>query len=317
MLRLTALLFLGFVAAAQAQLPDRPLRMLLPSPPGGTADIVARVLAEAVAPQLPRGVVVENRPGANGNIALAEAARAAPDGSTIFLCAFGPCGANPSLYPRQGFDLQRDFTGLILVGSVQNVMTVRNGLPATTLAEVLALVRAQPGRISFASSGVGASNHLGPELLRGRFGLDWVHVPYRGSGPALTDLIAGNVDVFFDNVPSVLPHLRSNAVRPIAVLSAQRAPQLPDVPTFAEAGAPGVVVESWFGMIAPARTPPDTVAALNAAFARALAQPALRSRFAELGVVPLGGSPQQAGEHMAAEIARWATVIRQNDIRAE
>ncbi|MFC7556983.1 Bug family tripartite tricarboxylate transporter substrate binding protein [Pseudoroseomonas wenyumeiae] len=159
------------------------------------------------------------------------------------------------MYPQQGFDLRKDFAGLILVGTVQNVMTVRPGLPAATLQEVLALVKARPGAVSFASSGVGASNHLGPEMLRGRFGLDWVHVPYRGSGPATTDLIAGNVDVFFDNVPSILPHLRSGAVRPIAVLSAQRAPELPEVPTFAEAGVPGVVIESWFGLIAPARVP--------------------------------------------------------------
>jgi tripartite-type tricarboxylate transporter receptor subunit TctC len=317
MLRLAALLFCGLIGVAQAQLPDRPVRVVLPSPPGGTADIVARVLADTLAPQLPRGIVVDNKPGANGNIAVAEVARAAPDGSTLFFCAFGPCGANPSLYPPQGFDLQRDFAGLVLIGSVQNVMTVRPGLPATTLQEVLALVRAQPGKISFASSGVGASNHLGPEMLRGRFGLDWVHVPYRGSGPATTDLIAGNVDIFFDNVPSILPHLRSGTVRPIAVLSAQRAPELPDVPTFAEAGVPGVVIESWFGLIAPARTPAGTVAALNAAFNKALAEPALRRRFTEIGVVPLGGTPQQATDHMHAEIARWAEVIRQNGIRAE
>jgi tripartite-type tricarboxylate transporter receptor subunit TctC len=317
MLRLAALLFCGLISVAQAQLPDRTVRIILPSPPGGTADIVARLLAESVAPHLAKGVVVDNKPGANGNIALAEAARAAPDGSALFLCAFGPCGANPSLYPQQGFDLRKDFAGLILVGSVQNVMTVRPGLPAATLQEVLALVKARPGAISFASSGVGASNHLGPEMLRGRFGLDWVHVPYRGSGPATTDLIAGNVDVFFDNVPSILPHLRSGAVRPIAVLSAQRAPELPEVPTFAEAGVPGVVIESWFGLIAPAQVPAGTLADLNAAFGKALASPALRRRFTELGVAPLGGSPQQATDHMHAEITRWAEVIRQNGIRAE
>jgi tripartite-type tricarboxylate transporter receptor subunit TctC len=317
MLRLAALLFMGLVGVAQAQLPDRPIRIVLPSPPGGTAEIVARILAQTVTPLLTKGVVVDNKPGANGNIALAEVARSAPDGATIFFCAFGPCGANPSLYPAQGFDLRKDFAGLILVGSVQNVMTVRNSLPATTLQEVLALVKAQPGKLSFASSGVGASNHLGPEMLRGRFGLDWVHVPYRGSGPATTDLIAGNVDIFFDNVPSILPHLRSGLVRPIAVLSPQRASELPDVPTFAEAGVPDVVIESWFGLIAPARIPAATLADLNTAFGKALADPALRRRFTELGVVPMGGSPQQASDHMNAEITRWAEVIRQNGIRAE
>lgn len=302
---------------AAAQLPDRPVRLVVGSPPGGTTDIMARLLAEAAEGVLPRGAIVENRPGANGNIAMAGVARAAPDGETLIVCAFGPCGANPALYANAGFDLARDFAPVILTGAVRNVMVVRRTFPAATLGEVIAKVRAEPGRVSFASSGAGASNHLGPELLRTRFGLDWVHVPYRGSAPAITDLIAGNVDVFFDNLPSILPHIRAGSVRPVAVVAAERVPELPEVPTFAEAGAPGVVIDSWFGLMAPARTPRETVVALNLAFTRAMEKPDFRRRAREAGITPLASTPEQMAEHVRAEATRWAEVVRTNGIRAE
>ena len=304
-------------APALAQLPDRPVRLIVGSPPGGGTDIMARLLADGADGLLPRGAVVENRPGANGNIAMGEVARAAPDGTTLVVCAFGPCGAGPALYANPGYDLARDYAPVILTGAVRNVMVVRRTFPATTLREVIAKVRAEPGRVTFASSGAGASNHLGPELLRTRFGLDWTHVPYRGSAPAITDLIAGNVDVFFDNLPSILPHIRGGSVRPVAVVAAERVPELPDVPTFAEAGAPGVVIDSWFGLLAPARTPPATVAALNAAFNRAVERPEFRARAAAAGIVPLGGTPEAMGNHVRAEAARWAEVVRTNGIRVE
>jgi tripartite-type tricarboxylate transporter receptor subunit TctC len=308
---------LSLAPPALAQLPDRPVRLIVGSPPGGTTDIMARLLAEASEGQLPRGAVVENRPGANGNIAMGEVARATPDGTALIVCAFGPCGANPALYANPGYDLARDYAPVLLTGAVRNIMVVRRDFPASTLQEVIAKVRAEPGRVTFASSGAGASNHLGPELLRTRFGLDWVHVPYRGSAPAITDLIAGNVDVFFDNIPSILPHVRAGSVKPIAVVAAQRVPEVPDVPTFAEGGAPGVVIDSWFGLMAPARTPPATVAALNAAFNRALESPNLRRRAAEAGIAPLGGTPEQMGERVRTEAARWAEVVRTNNLRAE
>jgi len=302
---------------ALAQLPDRPVRLVVGSPPGGTTDIMARLLAGAADGVLPRGAIVENRPGANGNLAMAGVARAAPDGETLIVCAFGPCGANPALYANTGYDLERDFAPVILTGAVRNVMVVRRNFPATTLQEVIAKVRAEPGRVTFASSGAGASNHLGPELLRTRFGLDWVHVPYRGSAPAITDLIAGNVDVFFDNLPSILPHIRAGSVRPVAVVAAERVAELPEIPTFAEAGAPGVVIDSWFGLMAPARTPRETVLALNAAFARAMEAPDFRRRAREAGIAPLSGTPEQMAAHVRAEAARWAEVVRTNGIRAE
>jgi tripartite-type tricarboxylate transporter receptor subunit TctC len=308
---LAALLPLG----ARAQAPERPVRLLVPFPPGGTTDIVARILANGT--RLPAGVVVENKAGAGGNIGTAEVARAAPDGTTLALCTIGTCAINPALYANPGYDLQRDFAPVILLGAVRNVMAVRPGLPAQTLLEVITLVRAQPDLITYGSSGVGASNHLAPELLRGLLGLGWAHVPYRGSAPAITDLIANRLDIFFDNLPSILPHLRSGAARAVAVAAAARVPELPEVPTFAEAGIPGVVIDSWFGVLAPAATPPATIAALNAAFNAALAEPATRARLQEAAVVPLGGPPARLSAQIHDESARWAAVIRQNNIRAE
>ena len=310
------LLALALPSAARAQLPDRPVRIIVPSPPGGTGDIVARLLAEAAGPLLPRGAVVDNRAGANGNIGMGEAQRGAADGSVLVQCAFGPCGANPSLYAQPGYELD-SFVPVILSGAVRNVMVARRGFPARTLPEVIALVRAKPGTVTFASSGVGASNHLGPELLRTRFGLDWVHVPYRGSGPAITDLIAGTVDVFFDNLPSILPHIRAGAVQPVATLAAERLPELPDLPTFGESGAPGVVIDSWFGFLAPPRTPPAVAEALNAAFNQALQRPEVQERLRAVGVVPLGGDTARMGAHVKAETQRWGEVVKANGIRAE
>jgi tripartite-type tricarboxylate transporter receptor subunit TctC len=319
MRRLLPLLALALIAAPVLanDLPDRPIRLIIPAPPGGTSDIMARVLAEAVSPHLLRGAVVENRGGAGGNIAAAEAARAAPDGTTLLQCSFGPCGANPSLYANPGYDLLRDFSGVILTGAVRNVMSVRKDLPAQNVQELLALARSRPGQLTFGSSGVGASNHIGPELLRVITGVDMVHVPYRGSGPATVDLIAGRIDIFFDNLPSVLPHIRAGSVRPMAAVSAARLPELPDLPTFAEQGVQGMAIDSWFGFLAPSRTPRPVINALNAAFAKALANETVRRRMIELGVVPLGGSPEDMDRYMRAEVERWTNVVRQRGIRAE
>jgi tripartite-type tricarboxylate transporter receptor subunit TctC len=320
MIRLAALALFALTAAlapAFGQIPDRAVRVIVPFTPAGTSDIVARILVNAVSADFPRGIIVENKGGAGGNLGTAEAARAPADGTTLVQCTIGTCGSNPSLYASPGYDLARDFTPVILTGAVRNVMTVRKDLPAKTLQEVIALAKASPGKLNFGSSGVGASNHLAPELLRGRLGIDWTHVPYRGSGPAIIDIAGGRIDVFFDNLPSILPQIRAGNVRAVAVVSEARVPELPDVPTFAESGVPGIVIDSWFGFLAPAATPPSVVAALNAAFNKALADPAVRARMEEVGVIPLGGPPERMGEHMRSEVARWGAVIRENKIRAE
>jgi tripartite-type tricarboxylate transporter receptor subunit TctC len=317
--RLIPVLALALPAAPglAADLPERPIRIIVPFAPGGTSDIVARVLAEAASAHLPRGAVVENRAGGGGNIGAAEAARGPSDGTTLLQCAFGPCGANPALYANPGYDLLADFAPVLLTGAVRNVMAVRRDLPAQDMAAFIALARSQAGAVSFGSSGVGASNHLGPELLRAVTGIEMVHVPYRGSGPAITDLIAGRIDVFFDNLPSILPHIRAGSVRALAAVSEGRLPELPDVPTFAEQGVQGMAIDSWFGFMAPARTPPAAIAALNAAFNKALEDPRVRARMVELAVAPLGGTPEAMGAHVRAEAARWAEVVRRQGIRAQ
>jgi tripartite-type tricarboxylate transporter receptor subunit TctC len=302
------------LAPASAQIPDRPVRVIVPFPPAGTSDILARLLVNAVTADFPRGIFVENKAGAGGNIGTIEAARATPDGTTIVQCTIGTCGSNPSMYQNPGYDLVRDFTPVILTGAVYNVMTVRKDLPAKNLQDVIALAKAQPGKLTYGSAGIGASSHLTPELLRGKLGIDWTHIPYRGSGPAIIDLTGGRIDVFFDNLPSILPQIRAGNARAIVVMSEKRVPELPDVPTLAEAGVPGIVIDSWFGFIAPAATPRPVVAALNAAFGKALADPAVRARMAEVGLIPLGGTPDQMGEHMRSEVTRWGAVVRENKI---
>jgi tripartite-type tricarboxylate transporter receptor subunit TctC len=316
-LAMLALLALTVPLPALGQIPDRSVRVIVPFAPAGTSDIMARILVNAVAADFPRGIIVENKSGAGGNIGMAEAVRAMPDGTTLVQCTIGTCGSNPSMYANPGYDLAKDFTPVILTGAVRNVMTVRKDLPAQTLQEVIALTKAQPGKLTYGSSGLGASNHLAPELLRGRLGTDWTHIPYRGSGPAIIDIAGGRIDVFFDNIPSILPQIRAGHVRAVAVVSEARVAELPDVPTFAEAGVPGIVIDSWFGFLAPAGTPPSVVAALNAAFNKALADPAVRARMAEVGVIPVGGTPERMGEHVRSEVARWSAVIRENNIKPQ
>lgn len=309
------------LAQSPGPLPNRVVRIVVPFAPGGTSDIVARILAVGATPFLPAGAVVDNRAGAAGNIGTAEVARAQPDGTTLIQCTIGTCAANPFLYGNPGYDLQRSFSPVILTGAVRNVMSVSNALPAKTLAEVVALARARPGTLTFGSSGVGASNQLAPELLRGMLGINWLHVPYRGSGPAITDLIGGRIDVFFDNLPSILPQIRAGTVRAVAAVSNERIPELPDVPTFRESGLPelaqGLEIDSWFGFLAPAGTPDAVVAALNAAFNKAMEDPTVRQRLRDAAVVPLGGPPSRMADQLRSEAARWGEVIRSNHISAE
>ena len=300
---------------AVAQLPDRPIRILVPFPPGGSTDLLARVIAEAAAPFHPRGFIIENRSGAGGNIGMVEAARAAPDGTTLAVCTFGTCAANLAINANPGYELFRDFTPVILTASVRNVITARAGLPVTDVASLVALGRTRS--LTYGSAGVGASNHLGPALLAGLTGMTLIHAPYRGSGPAITDGLGGRVDLVMDNLPSILPHIRSGGLRAIGITSATRAPELPDVPTFAEAGVPGMEVDSWFGFMAPSRTPPAVTEALNAVFERTLATPALRARLIELGATPMGGSTAAMHAFLEAELARWAAVAQRHSIRGE
>ena len=304
-------------APAFGQIPDRPVRVIVPFTPAGTSDIVARILVNAVAADFPRGIIVENKGGAGGNLGTARPRARRPTAPRWFSARSAPAAPIPRCTPIRDIDLARDFTPVILTGAVRNVMTVRKDLPATSLQEVIALARAEPGKLNFGSSGVGASNHLAPELLRGRLGIDWTHVPYRGSGPAIIDIVGGRIDVFFDNLPSILPQIRAGNVRAVAVVSEARVPELPDVPTFAEAGVPGDRDRQLVRLPGAGRH----AACGRRGAERRLRQGAGRSggprRMAEVGVIPLGGTPERMGEHMRSEVARWGAVIRENNIRAQ
>ena len=318
MLRRIALaLVAGLLAApalAQDWVPDRPVRIILPFPPGGSTDLVARIFADRISRGAPHPWVVENRSGANGNIGMEAAARSAPDGYTLGACTIGNCAINPAIYARMPYDIERDLVPVFWSGSVMNVVAVHPSVPATTLTEFIAWAQANRGRVNYGSSGFGSSNHLTPELLNGRLGTGMVHVPFRGGAPALQALLANQVQVMIENIPTKIQAIRAGQIRAIAVTGGQRDPSLPDVPTFAEAGVPNIVVEPWFGYMAPRGTPAHVVAGLNRILNEANADPDVQARLRGLGVRPEGGTPARFGDHVRSEIVRWREVVEQNRI---
>lgn len=305
---------LAMPAQAQNWVPERPVRIILPFPPGGSTDLVARILADRISRTSPQPWVVENRSGANGNIGMEAAARSAPDGYTLGACTIGNCAINPAIYRRMPYDIERDLVPVYWSGSVMNVLAVNPAVPARTLQEFIAWAKANPGRVNYGSSGFGSSNHLIPELLNGRLGLTMVHVPFRGGAPALQALLANQVQVMIENIPTKIQAIRAGQIRAIAVTGRERDPSLPDVPTFAEAGVDGIVVEPWFGYMAPRGTPENIVAGLNRLLNEANADPEVQRRLRDLGARPEGGSPQRFAEHVRAEVARWRDVVERNNI---
>ncbi len=297
-------------AQAQVAWPDRPVRLIVPFPPGGSNDIVARFLAEALRERLGQPFLVENRSGAGGNIGADAVAKSTPDGYTLLLSAPPALVINEHLYRSMPFDPGRDLMPVALVASVPVVLIVPSSSPVTSLAELIALAKREPGRLSFGSSSVGGTNHLAGELLKSMAGIDIVHVPYRGAAPAMTDLIAGRLQLYFDNMPGVLPQLRDGRVRALAVAGARRASILPDLPTMAEAGLPGFEASSWFGLAAPAGTPPALVQRINAAVQEALATPALRAQLATAGAEPGALDVEGFARFVSAERERWGQVVR-------
>ena len=314
-----AALLAAFVTGpVQAQeWPAKPIRLVVPFPPGGTPDILARLLGQRAARALGQQVVVDNRPGAGGNVAMEIVARSAPDGYTVVMGTIGTCALNPSLYANLPFSVQRDFAPVMLVGSIANLLAVHPSVPATSVKELVALAKARPRTLTYASSGFGSSLHVAGELFRGAATVDLVHVPYKGSQPALMDLVAGQVNLIFDNMPSVLPMVQAGKVRPLAVTGAKRSRLFPGLPTMAEAGYPEASIAPWYGVLAPARVPGPVLAKLNAAFNEALRDPAVQKRLAEIDLEPAGGSGAQYAALIAAETDKWGRVIREKGIRAE
>jgi len=296
--------------------PVKPIRMILPFPPGGPTDITGRAIAQKLSEQLGHAVVPENRPGAAGNLGLELGAKAPPDGYAITLTA-PPLAVSPSLYSKLNYDAVRDFAPVSLVAAIQNIMVVHNSVPARNVKEFIALARRYPGKLNFSSSGAGSTNHLATELLKVRFKLDMVHVPFKGSGPALVALMSGEVDMGTMAVPGAIPIVRANKVRPLAVLSEGRVPALPDVPNMKESGVDDFVVPIWYGILAPAGTPREIVNRLNSEIHKALASADLKQRLAASGVEPLVSTPEQFAGFIKSEIVRYAKVIKDAGIRVE
>lgn len=301
---------------AGADYPERPLRAIVPFSTGASNDTMARLLSPLLSRALGQQVVVENRPGAAGNLGTDLVAKSAPDGYTILMLTVAQT-ISETLYTKLPFSLSRNFAPTALVARVPNVMEVHPSVPAKTVKEFIALARSKPGQINYASSGSGTSIHMSAELFKLMTGVDMVHVPYKGSGPALIDLMSGQVSVMFDNLTSSIGYIRSGRLRAIAITTAKRYPGLPALPTVAESGVPGYEASAWFGVVAPAGVPREIVARLNMEINRAISQPDMRERFEQQGAVPAPGTPADFGEHIRSEVAKWAKVVKASGARVE
>lgn len=315
---LLVLVWLGCagLAAAAEPYPNRPVRMIVAVPPGGPADTLARLVGPRLAEALGQTVVIDNRPGANGIIAYEMAARAAPDGYTFVLVAAG-VAINPSLYRKVPYDPVKDFAPITHGISVPNILVVHPGVPAKSVRELVALARAKPGQLTFASAGNGTSGHLALELFRLSAGIQLVHVPYKGGGPALAELMAGQVQSLFSIALAATPQIKAGKLRALAITSAERSPVAPELPTVAESGFPGFEVIGWFGWLAPADTPRELVGRLNREIVQTLNRPEIRDRLLGMSTVPVGNTPQQFAAFIRSERDKWAKVVRDAAIKIE
>jgi tripartite-type tricarboxylate transporter receptor subunit TctC len=305
-------------AGAQgAAWPSRPVRLIVPFPAGGTTDLLARILAERLQQRLGATFVVENRGGAGGSIGSDVVAKADPDGYTLLMATIGTAAINHELYRDSITYKPGDLAAVSNVANVPNVLAVHSGSPSRTLQDFVTRAKSNPGGLTFGSSGNGSSLHLTGELLKAEAGIDLIHVPYRGSGPMLTDAIAGRVDMAIDNLPSSMGHIQDGRLRALAVTSPKRSPSLPDVPTVREAGLPGVETVAWFGIQAPARTPRPIIERLATEIHAAVNEPATRAKIEELGGEPVGDSPEEFQRLIDAEITRWTEVIRRAKVRPD
>ncbi len=308
---LACALFSATAVAAQAQtFPTKPIRLVCPFPPGGAVDIASRAIAAELSKTIGQPVSVENKPGAGGNIGGVEVARSAPDGYTLLMTTSGINGINPVLYRKMPFDPNKDLTSVAALVSLSNVLVTHPSVKAASVAELLALLKSNPGKVTFASSGSGTSIHMSGEMFMHLTGTRMIHVPYKGSAPAITDLLGGQVQVMFDNIPSALPHIRSGKLRALATTGAKRDPALPDLPTIAEAGVNAYEAGVWFGLAAPAGTPPDVIAKISAEAIKGTRSPEFVKRMTELGYVIMGQGPEQMTAMLKAEIERWTPVIK-------
>ncbi|MCO4863372.1 tripartite tricarboxylate transporter substrate binding protein [Cupriavidus sp. WGlv3] len=298
-------------AMAQAQYPSKPIRLVVPFSAGSATDILARIIGTKMGEGGTYQVIVDNRPGAGGTLGATGVAKAAPDGYTLILVSVGHA-INATLYPRLAYDTVKDFAPVSLVATVPNVLVVNAGSKYKSVRDLVAAARAAPGMLNFDSAGSGSSTHLSGEMFRMQAGIDIVHIPYKGTGEALTDVMAGRGDMMFAPTVSAMPFVRQGKLRALAVTTARRSSSLPDIPTVAESGLPGYAFDSWFGILAPAGTPKEIVDTLNAEIGKALAAPDVRERLAAQGAEPKRSSPQEFASYIQAEIGKLAPVIRQS-----
>lgn len=296
--------------------PNKPIRMIVAVPPGGPADTLARLVGPRLGEALGQTVVIDNRPGANGIIAYDMAARSTPDGYTFVLVAAG-VAINPSLYRNVPYDPVRDFSAITLGITVPNILVVHPGVPAASVRDLIALAKAKPGKVAFASAGNGTSGHLALELFRQSSGIDVVHVPYKGGGPALTEVIGGQVQALFSIALAATPQVKAGKVRALAITSASRSPVAPDLPTIAESGFPGFEVIGWFGWLAPAKAPKEVVSRLNREIVRILNMSAVHERLLSLSTVPVGDTPAHFAGFIRSERDKWSKVVRTAGIKLE
>lgn len=313
---LIALLVASAAACAVAQTyPQRPIRLVVTFPTGGAPDILARVFSEKA--QLGQPVVVENVPGAGGNIGADRVAKSPADGYALVMGTVGTHAINGALYAKMPYDMVRDFTPISLVASTPNLLVVTNGLPARSVPELIAYAKANPDKLSFGSPGVGSSVHISGELFKSMAGVQMTHVPYKGRQFAIPDLVGGSIQLMFDNMPSALPMAREGKIRALAQTGARRSPSAPDVPTVAEAGLPGFEATSWFALFAPAGTPRDVQARLLAEVQRVFRLPEVLDKLRQLGLDPIISAPEELARFQQAEIAKWAKVVKESGAQAQ
>jgi tripartite-type tricarboxylate transporter receptor subunit TctC len=304
-------------AAAQQAYPDKPIRLIVPYPAGGASDVMARAIAQKLAVALAVPVMVDNRAGAGGNIAASAAAKAPPDGYTLFFGAAGPLAVNPALYEKLPFDPVKDFAPVGLVGLMPLFLTVPASLDAHSLKDLISLAKARPGQLNYASSGIGGTTHLAMERLKSQTGASITHVPYKGTAAGVADMIGGNIQVIFDAWPTTGAHVQAGKLRYLAVSTATRSVLEPNLPTVAELGFPGFDLYVWYGLMAPAGTPLEVISKLSRETIKVMAQADLKERFASLGMEPMSSTPEQFSAHLRAETVKWARIVRESGAKAE
>jgi tripartite-type tricarboxylate transporter receptor subunit TctC len=304
------------MGSAHAAYPDKPVRIVVGFSAGGTTDVIARIMAKELTESLGQSFVVENKPGAGSNIATDQVKRADPDGYTLLFVAV-TSAINQTLYKNVNFDLTKDFTPVALGAKVPNILVVNPQVPVKSVQELVDYAKKNPGKLAFASSGSGTSIHMAGELFKMQTGIDVLHVPYKGSAPAVTDLIGGQVQFMFDNMPSAWPHVQSGKLRALAVTTTERSKSAPDVPTMKESGFANFDVSSWFGLIAPAGTPPEVVNKLNAAMVKALDKPEVQLSFEKLGAVGVKTTPAEFGQFIKSEVEGWAPVVKASGAKVD